>query len=115
MKNNKKLRQMVQLAVLTAILLVMAFTPLGYLKLGPLSITFLTLPVAIATVTLGPAAGLFMGLLLVFFQNEAYIQNFGTSAWAILTALENHDPEEAERMMAIHVSNARDSFFELID
>ena len=61
MKNNKKLRQMVQLAVLTAILLVMAFTPLGYLKLGPLSITFLTLPVAIATVTLGPAAGLFMG------------------------------------------------------
>ena len=34
---------------------------------------------------------------------------------AILSALENHDPEEAERMMAIHVSNARDSFFELID
>ena len=34
---------------------------------------------------------------------------------AILTALENHDPDEAERMMAIHVSNARDSFFELID
>ena len=57
MKQNKKLRQMVQLAVLTAILLVMAFTPLGYLKIGPLSITFLTLPVAVASVVLGPGRG----------------------------------------------------------
>lgn len=34
---------------------------------------------------------------------------------AILTALENHDPAEAERLMSIHVENARKSFFELIE
>ena len=33
---------------------------------------------------------------------------------AILTALENHDPDEAERAMTVHVANARDSFFQLI-
>lgn len=32
----------------------------------------------------------------------------------ILTALENRDPDEAERLMSIHVENARESFFELI-
>ena len=34
---------------------------------------------------------------------------------AILTALEQHDPEEAERLMGVHVENARKSFFELMD
>ncbi len=34
---------------------------------------------------------------------------------AILTALENHDPDEAERRMCIHVANARDSFFQLME
>jgi len=33
---------------------------------------------------------------------------------AILTALEAKDPEEAERCTAIHVNNARDSFFDLL-
>lgn len=34
---------------------------------------------------------------------------------AILTALENHDPDEAEQAMTRHVANARDSFFQLIE
>lgn len=34
---------------------------------------------------------------------------------AILSALENHDPDEAEQAMTTHVANARDSFFQLID
>ena len=34
---------------------------------------------------------------------------------AILTALEQHDPDEAERLMGVHVENARKSFFELMD
>ena len=43
-----------------------------------------------------------MGLLLVFFQNEAYIQSFGTSAWAILTALgiSNAIPEALVTLVA---------------
>ena len=51
---TSKTLQMVQLAILLAILLVMAFTPLGYMKIGPLSVSFLTLPVAIGAVILGP-------------------------------------------------------------
>ena len=34
---------------------------------------------------------------------------------AILTALENHDPDEAERLMGVHVETARRSFFELME
>ncbi len=34
---------------------------------------------------------------------------------AILTALESHDADEAERLMGIHVENARRSFFELME
>ena len=80
MKQNKKMRQMVQLAVLTAILLVMAFTPLGYLKLGPLSITFLTLPVAVASVVLGPQAGLIMGAV---FGLTSFFQCFGMDEFGV--------------------------------
>lgn len=34
---------------------------------------------------------------------------------AILTALEQQDPDEAERLMGVHVENARKSFFELME
>ena len=53
-ENRKKLVYLVQLALLTAIIVVMAFTPLGYLKIGLLSITFLTIPVIIGAVAMGP-------------------------------------------------------------
>ena len=33
---------------------------------------------------------------------------------AILTAIEQRDPDEAERLMGVHVENARKSFFELL-
>ena len=35
---------MVQLAVLIAIMLILAFTPLGYLRIGPLAISLMTIP-----------------------------------------------------------------------
>ena len=54
---------MVQLAILTAILLVMTVTPLGYLRIGPLEITFLVIPVVIGAIQLGPLAGAFLGLV----------------------------------------------------
>jgi len=58
---RSKTLQMAQLAILLAILLIMAFTPLGYLKIGPLSVSFLTLPVAIGAVILGPKAAVILG------------------------------------------------------
>ena len=42
------------LGFLTAVMFIMAFTPLGYLKTGFLSITFMTIPVIIAAVVLTP-------------------------------------------------------------
>ena len=39
-----------------------AFTPLGYIKLPGLTITFLTIPVAVGAIILGPVGGLICGL-----------------------------------------------------
>lgn len=48
---------MVKLAMMVAIIFVMAFSPLGYLRTPGLTITFLTVPVAVGAIILGPAAG----------------------------------------------------------
>ncbi len=63
MKTSKRLdvRRLVLLAMLSAILLVMAYTPLGYLNIGPLAISLNMIPVAIGAVALGPSAGAFLG------------------------------------------------------
>ena len=44
-----------------AILLLMAYTPLGYLNIGPLAITFNIIPVAISAITMGPVGGAIAG------------------------------------------------------
>lgn len=64
MKKNKiSIRFMTQLALLTAITLVMAYTPLGYLQLGPVNASFLTVPMGVGAMLLGPGAGAFLGLV----------------------------------------------------
>ena len=50
MKKAFDTRRLVLLSVLCAILLVMSFTPLGYLNIGPLAISLNMIPVAIAAV-----------------------------------------------------------------
>ena len=61
--NKKRVdtRRMVLLAMLSCILLVMSFTPLGYLPIGPLAISLNMIPVAIGAVALGPGGGAFLG------------------------------------------------------
>lgn len=54
-------RRLVLLGVLCAILLIMSFTPLGYLTIGPLAISLNMIPVAIAAVALGPVEGAILG------------------------------------------------------
>jgi uncharacterized membrane protein len=60
---NKKFNTkfMVELAMMIAIIVVMSMTPLGYIKLPGLTITFLTVPVAIGSIILGPLGGLVCG------------------------------------------------------
>ena len=62
-RRNQKVRRMTQLALLTAIILVMWQTPLGYLRTPVLSLSFLTVPVAVVAMLLGPAAGAMLGLV----------------------------------------------------
>lgn len=76
---------MVELALMVAIIFIMAFTPLGYLRTPGLSITFLTVPVAVAAMILGPKGGAICGLA---FGITSLMQCFGTSAFgAVLLSI----------------------------
>lgn len=75
--NSVKIRKMVILAMLTAVILIMTFTPLGYLKLPFVEISFLMLPVALGAILLGPVAGAILGTV---FGITSFIQCFGASA-----------------------------------
>ena len=57
-------KYMVELAAMIAIIIIMAFTPLGYIKLPGLTITFLTIPVAVGAF-LALLADLYVVLLSV--------------------------------------------------
>ena len=65
MENNKKnrTRYMTELALMSAIIFLMAFTPLGYFRTPGLSITLLTVPVAVGAIILGPEGGAVCGLV----------------------------------------------------
>jgi len=62
-KVNNRTRKLVQLALLTAIIIIMLVTPLGFLTIGPVSLTFISIPVAVGAVILGPLEGMFLGLI----------------------------------------------------
>ncbi len=68
---------MAELALMIAIIFIMAFTPLGYLRTPGLSITFLTVPVAVGAMILGPGGGAVCGFVFGF---TSLIQCFGMSA-----------------------------------
>lgn len=60
MRRNSNV-QFVQLALLIAIILIMAFTPLGYIRTGAVSITLLVVPVAVGSIIMGPSKGAILG------------------------------------------------------
>ena len=77
--SQKKLITMVETALLGAIIVVMAFTPLGYLRTATgLEITFIMIPVVIGAATVGPSAGAILGGV---FGITSFIQCFGMSAF----------------------------------
>lgn len=67
---------LVEAAMLTAIIIIMAFTPLGFLKVGVVEITFLTVPVAVGAVMMGRKGGLILGTV---FGLASFVQCFGMS------------------------------------
>ena len=60
MKKNNDLRTLTRLALLVAIELVMKAVGLGSVPMGPLYMSFLTLPIAVGAITMGPAAGVIL-------------------------------------------------------
>ena len=59
MKNNTQ--TLTRVALLVAIELVMKLVGLGSVPVGPLYMSFLTLPIAVGAITMGPAAGALLG------------------------------------------------------
>lgn len=62
-QKHRSTREMVLTALFTAIILIMAFTPLGLIDLPLIKATILHVPVIIGGILLGPRAGGFFGLI----------------------------------------------------
>jgi uncharacterized membrane protein len=81
MEKQKGTHRLVQLALLVAVELVMTYTPLGYLHVGPLSITFLMVPVVLGSILAGPSAGALLGGV---FGLTSFAQCFGAEAFGVV-------------------------------
>ena len=60
-RNRTDLKTVTRLGLLVAIELVMKAVGLGSVPMGPLYMSFLTLPIAVGAITMGPMAGLVLG------------------------------------------------------
>lgn len=83
---NKQLKtsQITMLGLMIAILLLMAYTPLGYLNIGPLAISFNMIPVAISAITLGPVGGAIAGAV---FGITSFLQCIGVGGTSAMGAM----------------------------
>ena len=74
MKFKLETKSVVLLGLLTAIVVLFSFTPIGSIPIGPLVITLNVIPVAIAAIALGPIGGAIMGAIFGIFS---FLQCFG--------------------------------------
>lgn len=83
---NKSILNITFIAVLTAIILLMAFTPVGYIKTAGLEITLITVPVIVGAIVLGPGAGAILGAVFgitSFLQAALGLSPFGLTLFGI--------------------------------
>ena len=73
-KRMPKHFEMVFIAILIGLICFLTISGLGFIPIGPFRLTFLTLPVAIGSVILGPLAGLILGTA---FGIASFITCFG--------------------------------------
>lgn len=71
---NEKTYELVLLALFTAIIVIMAFTPLGYIPLVVINATVIHIPVILGVLFLGPKKGAFLGFVfgLTSFINNTF-------------------------------------------
>ncbi|MDO4620120.1 MAG: ECF transporter S component [Lachnospiraceae bacterium] len=82
-KERTRISRMVIMALMIGILLLMAFTPLGYLNIGPLALTFNMIPVAICAIVLGPSGGAAAGAV---FGLTSFLQCIGIGGLSAMGA-----------------------------
>lgn len=85
--NQSRTTYMVQLGLLTAIIIILAFTPIGYIRTLGVEITLIVVPVVVGAIVLGPSSGAILGLV---FGITSFIQCFGLSPFG--AALLNINP-----------------------
>ena len=69
-----KTKQLTILALMTAVLIIFAFTPIGSIPIGPLVISLNVIPMAICAIALGPVGGAIAGAI---FGLLSFLQCFG--------------------------------------
>ena len=84
MTKQNKTKQLTMLGLMVAVLLLMAYTPLGYLNIGPLAITFNMIPVAICAITMGPMGGAIAGAV---FGITSFLQCIGVGGISAMGAI----------------------------
>lgn len=86
MKKKNELLYLTVAAIFIAIIAVMTFTPLGYLRVGLIEITFLVIPVVVGGFALGKWGGLLLGTA---FGVTSFLQCFGLSPFgAVLLGIQ---------------------------
>ena len=84
---NSKTKTIALLGILTGLIILMAFTPVGYLRVGVVvSISFLMIPVAVGCLAKGPWAGAALGTV---FGITSFVQCFGMDPFGTYLASKN--------------------------
>ena len=66
MKRKNEITILILTSLFSAIIIIMAFTPLGYIPLGVINATIIQIPVIIGSLFCGPKQGAFLGFLFGF-------------------------------------------------
>lgn len=74
---NFKTRHLVLLSLFSAIIFILAFTPIGFIQLGLIKATIIHIPVIVGAILLGPKRGAFLGFL---FGLTSFMSNTFTPA-----------------------------------
>ncbi|MDD6037670.1 MAG: ECF transporter S component [bacterium] len=83
MRNERRQRTvaMVEMAMFVAIIFILAFTPIGYIRTLGLEITLIVVPVAVGSVLMGPVGGAILGAV---FGITSFMQCFGMSPFGAM-------------------------------
>ena len=82
--NQFTTKSVVLLGLLTAVVMLFSFTPIGSIPVGPLVITLNVIPVAIAAIALGPVGGAVIGGV---FGLMSFLQCFGIGVSSAMGAV----------------------------